>query len=87
VIRTDTTWRSQVAGRIAEVIAAGRLLGLEGTELRRYVGRFGWPDGFGARKHWPYRVWCDEVARQLRRRRPGHAEPDLPLFDREGGAS
>lgn len=82
-MKTDT-WRAACAPAIATAIEQGRAQGLSGDALRRYVGEHGYP--FGERRYWPYKVWLDEVAQQLKRRRPGHVEPELPLFENEKGA-
>lgn len=60
-------WRAQAAPVIASVLRE-----LEGRPLadKRAALRAAYP--FGPRRYWPYRVWCDEVRRQLglvRRRR------------------
>ena len=54
------SWRSRFAPRIARVIAeVGRA---DQKALRRAL-RDAYPAG--ERRYWPYKVWCDEVRRQL----------------------
>ena len=59
--------------------AAERAQGLDGRELERFVRSTSWT--FGERTNHPYKIWCDEVRRQLRIRKP--VDRPMPLFDRE----
>jgi len=52
------SWREIAAPIIANVIAS------KPEDLRRAL-RDAYP--FGPRRHWPYKVWLDEIARQLGR--------------------
>jgi len=56
----DSYWRGRARPIIAKVIAehAGR----PQPEVRRAL-REAYP--FGPRQHHPYKIWCDEVKRQL----------------------
>lgn len=54
------TWRDSAGPIISEVIhRVGRA---DMKKLRKEL-REAYP--YGQRKHWPYKVWCDEVKRQL----------------------
>lgn len=58
------SWRARFAPRIAAVIAeVGRA---DPKALRRAL-RDAYPAG--ERRYWPYKVWCDEVRKQLGLRR------------------
>lgn len=52
----------------------------EGTDKKiiRTLLRKAYP--FGAREHWPYKVWCDEVRRTLKIGKPYIAKNQLSLF-------
>lgn len=65
-----STWRDVARPIIAEVI---RACGKECDEkfIRKAISG-NYP--FGERKYWPYKVWCDEVNRQLRK--PKSIVPD-----------
>lgn len=54
------TWRSQAATVISGVI--GQNPGMEPKKLRKLISA-AYP--FGERKYHPYKIWCDEVNRQL----------------------
>jgi hypothetical protein len=56
----SNTWRDIAAPIIADVIAANRQS--DTATLRRAL-REAYP--FGIRKHWPYKIWCSEVRKQL----------------------
>ena len=53
-------WRAKAAPIIAKVIADNPSIG--DKELRAKISAE-YP--FGERKYHPYKIWCDEVARQL----------------------
>lgn len=54
------SWRDRLAPVIAKVIAE---VGREEPKRLRAALRDAYP--CGERKYWPYKVWCDEVRRQL----------------------
>lgn len=54
------TWRDKAATVISDVIRQNP--GMEQKELRKLISA-AYP--FGERKHHPYKIWCDEVKRQL----------------------
>lgn len=54
------TWRDRCRPVIAEVIRANQ--GQDLKTIRRAL-REAYP--WGERKYWPYKVWCDEIRRQL----------------------
>ena len=72
------TWRELAAPIIAEVISSCGT-GCDPAFVRKAISA-SYP--FGERKYWPYKVWCDEVRRQLRLpRRPAERDDrqmDLP---------
>lgn len=77
------TWRDRLAPIIADtILAVGRT---DPQALRRALR-----DAFPCppRKHWPYKVWLDEIHRQVGRRNPGltrrEREAQLELFDDAG---
>lgn len=53
-------WRGEAAAIIAEVIER---VGREDEKALRAALREAYP--FGQRRYHPYRIWCDEVGRQL----------------------
>lgn len=55
-----STWRSQAATVIFDVIRQNP--GMEPKKLRKLISA-AYP--FGERKYYPYKIWCDEVKRQL----------------------
>lgn len=60
------SWRDRARPVVSEAIRTGREKGLEGKDLK------GWVHGaypFGERAMHPYKVWCDEVKKQLGERR------------------
>ncbi len=57
---SDSRWRNHARPIIAKVIAANP--GMEEKALRKLISAE-YP--FGAREHHPYKIWCDEVSRQL----------------------
>lgn len=57
------TWRDDAKPLIARVLAANA--GKPATEVRRAL-RAAYP--YGPRENWPYKVWCDEIARQTGRK-------------------
>lgn len=58
------TWREEIAPIVAAAIARGRAAGEDRFTLRRRL-RSSWPSDLGPRKFWPYKVWLDEIRRQL----------------------
>lgn len=75
------TWRGLARPIIAEVVEANR--GKPEKVVRKAL-RDAYP--WGERDYHPYRVWCDEIRRQLQ---PPDPPPDrgttgLPLFDQVG---
>ena len=56
------SWRDEARPIVARAIRDGRAKGLEGKELRKHVHSF-YP--FGERAMHPYKIWLDEVKRQL----------------------
>lgn len=76
---SDPTWRDSAGPKIAAVIAA---VGTEDMKELRKALREAYP--YGERKYWPYKVWLDEINRQLvmGRYRPAPAVPgpDGPLL-------
>jgi hypothetical protein len=72
------TWRDGYRREIAAAIVSAEALGLEGPARERYVRSATRPSMRGC---WPYRVWCSEVAFQLRGRpRRRGPESPRPLF-------
>lgn len=71
------SWRAHAARVIAKVIQE---VGTDDPKALRKALREAYP--FGERKYWPYKVWLDEVRRQLNPT-PAAAEPgpDGPLID------
>ena len=57
------TWRTHAAPIIARVIAE---VGTDDMKALRKALREAYP--FWERKYWPYKVWCDEVKRQIQKR-------------------
>lgn len=55
-----TTWREILAPTIARVIGE---VGASNDKLLRQALRKAYP--CGERAMWPYKVWCDEIHRQL----------------------
>jgi hypothetical protein len=77
---TESKWRTHARPVIQRVLKETE--GKPEDEIRRAI-RDAYP--FGERRHHPYKIWLDEVARQLRLRSPGPKAslvPDswLPLF-------
>jgi len=73
------TWRDSARPRIAKVIEE---VGIEDIKALRKALREAYP--YGERKHWPYKVWCDEIRIQLGLKRPKKpADGTLPLFGDE----
>ena len=68
------TWRDVARPIIAEVIRACGP-GCDEKFLRKAISGT-YP--FGERKYWPYKVWCDEVNRQLRPRVGRPSDPPDP---------
>lgn len=55
-------WRDRARPIVAEAIDSGRKLGFEGNALKKHVSA-AYP--FGERAMHPYKIWLDEVKRQL----------------------
>lgn len=73
------TWREWIAPAIAAAIDEADRRGLHDKERERFVRRESSPGH--AQGCWPYRVWCDEVRRQLGTKpKKVKPEPPLPLF-------
>lgn len=61
------SWRDYAAPIIAEVIQCfGRERIGKDVDLAYVKKAISASYPFGERKYWPYKVWCDEVRRQLR---------------------
>jgi len=71
----NSTWRDIAAPIIAEVIAE---FGIENpkTVRKQLLGRY----PFGEREYWPYKIWCDEINRQLATGKHKTKPADEPLF-------
>ena len=70
------SWRERAAPIIRQVIAS------EPENLRKAL-RDAYP--FGARKMWPYKIWCDEIRRQLGKKQPlGTRTKPFPVDDVSG---
>lgn len=69
------SWRDGCRPIIAKVIAA---VGTEDRKALRAALREAYP--YGQRRYWPYKIWCDEIRRQLGDKRPlGEREPIKPI--------
>ena len=69
-------WRRAAAPIIAQAIAE---VGINDMKALRRRLREDYP--FDVRKYWPYKIWCDEVKRQLERAMaPAIREIQGPLF-------
>ena len=72
------TWRDSAGPIIAKVIAEH---GTDDMKALRKALREAYP--FWERKYWPYKVWCDEIHRQLHRKMnaplPPPSSPPGPL--------
>lgn len=68
------TWRDHARPIIAKGIEDGRSRGLDGRKLRAFVNER-YP--FGPREYHPYRIWCNELTRQLKGK-SFPAEPKAP---------
>lgn len=62
MVKMRKTWRQHCAPIIASVIAENK--GLNNKELRAKI-REAYP--YGERAMHPYKIWCDEVKKQLAR--------------------
>jgi hypothetical protein len=79
---TNGTWREIAAPIIAEVISCfGRERIGTDVDLAYVKKAISATYPFGERKYWPYKVWCDEVRRQLRLKThtPDERQGVLPL--------
>jgi len=57
-----STWREQAAPIIQRVIHNCRATGKTEKQIRKALSD-AYP--FGPKKYWPYKVWLDEIKRQL----------------------
>ena len=64
------TWRTRSAPIIARVIAE---VGTDDMKALRKALREAYP--FGLRRWWPYKLWCDEVRRQIQGQSPSEPPP------------
>ena len=72
---SKSTWRTHAGQVIATVIEE------VGTDDKGRLKRAlfdAYP--YGVRKYWPYKVWLDEIRKQLK---VGVPEPSMPLFKKE----
>ena len=60
----DGSWRRHARPIIARVLKETQ--GQDEQAVRKAL-KEAYP--FGERKYWPYKVWCDEVQRQMHKRR------------------
>lgn len=68
-----SSWRDHMRPIIAEIV--GVFHPKDDEQWIRKALRATYPEYFGVRDYWPYKVWCDEVRRQLAARRgdrPAH---------------
>jgi hypothetical protein len=72
VMRFKSHWREQAAEIISEVLdQCGDISTPENEKAARLRLREAYP--FGERKYYPYKVWLDEIARQMGKKWPiGH---------------
>ena len=61
ILKSDSHWRNACAPIIAKVLASVQ----DPKELRKAL-RAAYP--FGPRRHHPYKIWLDEIARQTGRK-------------------
>ncbi len=73
----SNTWRAQAALVIHPIIAATGTNDMPLLKRRLFEA---YP--FGQRKYYPYKIWCEEIRRQLGimpyKRKSGHADPVPP---------
>jgi hypothetical protein len=75
-VKMQSRWRAQAAEVISEVVAncemeGGNITTPEGEKALRARLREAYP--FGERQYYPYKVWLDEIARQIGKKWPiGH---------------
>jgi hypothetical protein len=74
------SWREVASMAINVALDQGKLLGLEGAALEKYVRANGYP--FGVREMHPYKIWCSEVNRVLKKPKKQQAE-DLSNYFKE----
>jgi len=74
-VTTGSYWRNIAAPIIVEVIAR---VGRDDERALRKALHDAYP--FGERRMHPYKIWCDEVRRQLegRQHRKSHVPPEAP---------
>jgi hypothetical protein len=66
------SWRDTANHHIVKAIEAGEDLGLAGDALEKYVRANGYP--FGERAMHPYKIWCSEVNKLLKKPRKRQTE-------------
>lgn len=70
------TWRQDAAPRIRKVLTENA--GKSEKEIRKAL-REAYP--YGQRGNHPYKIWCDEIQRQMETRKSkNNAGPQLALF-------
>lgn len=70
MISSPTTWRGKSRLIIAAVIS---IVGTQDMPALRRALRDAYP--FGERKYWPYKIWLDEIRRQLTPVKPKRKDP------------
>lgn len=78
------TWRESANRAIVAALEQGEAAGLEGAALEKYVRANGYP--FGERAMHPYKIWCSEVNRVLRKKKIKAPEDLSNYFDQFKGA-
>jgi hypothetical protein len=73
-------WRCIANKAITKALEAGKAQGLEGAALEKYVRANGYP--FGERAMHPYKIWCSEVNRVLKKPKKRQTE-DLSGYFKE----
>lgn len=62
-----SSWRDRLRPVIAQVIAE---VGTDDMKKLRKALREAWPENLGPRSMHPYKIWLDEIRRQLEPRQP-----------------
>ena len=73
------SWRETANHYINKALEEGKAKGLEGAALEKYVRANGYP--FGERAMHPYKIWCSEVNRVLKKPRKKQTEDLSKYFD------